>query len=46
MKTVKIVFFVFVAGGLGGLTNSIVVWSLGALGVTLAMGFDDAGTDL
>ena len=28
-----------VAGGLGGITNSIVVWSLGALGVTPALGF-------
>jgi hypothetical protein len=39
VKVIKVLFFVFVAGGLGGLTNSIVVWSLGALGVTPALGF-------
>jgi len=39
VKALKIVFYVFVAGGLGGLTNSIMVWSLGALGVTPALGF-------
>ncbi|MCP4996219.1 MAG: hypothetical protein GY934_20950 [Gammaproteobacteria bacterium] len=42
MKTIKIVFYIFVAGALGGLTNSIVVWSLGALGVTPALGFSMA----
>lgn len=42
MKTIKIVFYVFVAGALGGLTNSVVVWSLGALGVTPALGFSMA----
>jgi hypothetical protein len=39
VKAIKIVFYVFVAGGLGGLTNSMVVWSLGTLGVTPALGF-------
>ncbi len=39
MKATKIVFYVFVAGGLGGITNSIMVWSLGVLGVTPALGF-------
>ena len=39
VKVIKIVLYVFVAGGLGGLTNSIVVWSLGMLGVTPALGF-------
>jgi len=39
MKAIKIVLYVFIAGGLGGLTNSIVVWSLGTLGVTPALGF-------
>ena len=39
MKAIKIVFYVFVAGGLGGFTNSIVVWSLATLGVTPALGF-------
>lgn len=29
----------FLAGGLGGITNSIMVWSLGVLGVTPALGF-------
>lgn len=42
MKTIKIVFYVFVAGALGGLTNSVVVWSLGTLGVTPALGFSMA----
>jgi hypothetical protein len=39
VKALKTVFYVFVAGGLGGLTNSIMVWSLAALGVTPALGF-------
>ncbi len=39
MKALTSVFYVFVAGGLGGLTNSIMVWSLAALGVTPALGF-------
>ena len=39
MKAIKTVFYVLLAGGLGGLTNSIVVWSLGALGVTPTLGF-------
>ncbi len=39
LSLVKIVFSVFVAGGLGGLTNSMAVWSLGTLGVTPRMGF-------
>ena len=39
VKALKILFYVFVAGALGGLTNSIVVWSLGALGLTPALGF-------
>ncbi len=39
MKTIKIGCYVFVAGGLGGITNSILVWSLGALGITPALGF-------
>ena len=40
MKAIKKGCYVFLAGGLGGLSNSIVVWSLGALGVTPALGFD------
>jgi hypothetical protein len=42
MKALKIVFYVLLAGALGGLTNSLVVWSLGALGVTPALGFSMA----
>jgi len=42
VKAIKIVSYVFVAGALGGLTNSGVVWSLGALGVTPALGFSMA----
>ncbi len=32
----------FTAGGLGGLCNSLVVWSLGAMGITPALGFSMA----
>lgn len=39
VKAIKTVFYIFVAGGLGGLTNSIMVWLLYALGVTPALGF-------
>jgi len=35
----KIGCYVLLAGGLGGVTNSILVWSLGALGITPALGF-------
>ena len=42
MKAIKIGFYVFVAGALGGITNSIVVWSLGTSGVTPALGFSMA----
>jgi len=42
VKALKRVFYVFVAGALGGLTNSIVVWSLGVLGLTPALGFSMA----
>ena len=42
MKPLKLVFYVLLAGALGGFTNSIVVWSLGALGVTPALGFSMA----
>lgn len=40
LKAIKNVFYVFIAGGLGGVTNSIVVWSLSTLGITPALGFD------
>lgn len=39
VNTIKLVLSVFIAGGLGGITNSILVWSLGVLGVTPALGF-------
>jgi hypothetical protein len=42
VKSTKIIFYVFIAGGLGGITNSIMVWSLGALGVTPTLGFSMA----
>jgi hypothetical protein len=37
---IKKIFYVFVAGGLGGFTNSVVVWMLGALRITPALGFN------
>ena len=40
LKTIKNVLYVLIAGGLGGVTNSIVVWSLSTLGITPALGFD------
>ncbi len=42
VKALTILFYMFVAGALGGLTNSIVVWSLGVLGLTPALGFSMA----
>ena len=39
MQKYKAGLYVFVAGGLGGLTNSITVWFLGVLGITPALGF-------
>ena len=42
MRSIKIVFYVFIAGGLGGVTNSLIVWSLGTLGVTPTLGFSMA----
>ncbi len=39
VKKIKKGLCVFVAGGLGGITNSIMVWLLGFLGVTPALGF-------
>jgi len=37
-----IFLILFIAGALGGLTNSIVVWSLGFFGITPALGFSMA----
>ncbi|MBL7003878.1 MAG: hypothetical protein ISR69_07630 [Gammaproteobacteria bacterium] len=42
MNKPKLFLYLFIAGALGGLTNSIVVWSLGATGVTPALGFSMA----
>jgi len=42
MKAIKLALYLFIAGALGGLTNSIVVWSLGATGVTPTLGFSMA----
>jgi len=42
MSKVKLLGYLFIAGALGGLTNSIVVWSLGAAGITPALGFSMA----
>jgi len=42
MKYLKIALYIFIAGALGGLTNSIVVWTLGASGITPALGFSMA----
>lgn len=42
MKVIRTGFFLLLAGGLGGLTNSIVVGSLGRIGVTPALGFSMA----
>ncbi len=39
MKPIKILSYMLIAGGLGGITNSILVWLLGTLGVTPALGF-------
>jgi hypothetical protein len=37
-----VLFILFIAGALGGFTNSIVVWSLGASGITPSLGFSMA----
>lgn len=42
MKALRNILFVLMAGALGGFVNSLVVWSLGALGVTPALGFSMA----
>ncbi len=42
MNKPKLFLYLFIAGALGGLTNSIVVWLLGATGVTPALGFSMA----
>ena len=42
MKVVGVLFYVFVAGVLGGLTDSLVMWPLGTMGITPALGFSMA----
>jgi len=42
MNKPKLLLYLFIAGALGGLTNSLVVWALGAMGVTPALGFSMA----
>jgi len=37
---IKTIVMVLVAGGLGGLSSGILVWGLGAMGVTPALGFN------
>lgn len=40
MKALTTVFFLFIAGALGGFTSGILVWLLGATGITPALGFN------
>ena len=40
MTAIKTLFYLFIAGGLGGLTSGILVWGLGASGVTPTLGFN------
>lgn len=40
MNAAKTLAFVVIAGALGGFTSGILVWALGALGVTPALGFN------
>ena len=40
MKLITKIFYVFIAGALGGLTSGLLVWALGATGITPATGFN------
>lgn len=40
MKAIKTLFYLFVAGGLGGFTSGMLVWALGMAGITPALGFN------
>lgn len=40
MRAVKTGLFLLVAGGLGGFSSGMLVWALGALGITPALGFN------
>jgi len=42
MRYSKLLFYIFIAGALGGLSNSLVVWFLGKTGITPALGFSMA----
>ena len=42
MIYLKLLFYIFIAGALGGLSNSLVVWFLGRTGITPALGFSMA----
>ena len=39
MKIAKTIFFLFIAGALGGFTSGILVWALGQAGITPTLGF-------
>ena len=39
MQFTKTLLFVLLAGGLGGITSGVLVWALGATGITPALGF-------
>lgn len=40
MTAAKTIIYLLVAGGLGGFTSGILVWALGATGVTPTLGFN------
>ena len=40
MKLIQTIWYLLLAGALGGLTNSIIVWLLWVLGITPALGFN------
>ena len=42
IKSMSVLFYLFIAGALGGLTNSAVVWLLGDTGITPSLGFSMA----
>ena len=42
MNRTRMAILLFIAGALGGLTNTSIVWSLGATGITPALGFNMA----
>ena len=40
MTALKTIIYLFIAGALGGLVTGIIVWALGAGGITPALGFN------